>query len=100
MATKQPSRWYPDRSVFDKYEAWDAHRKALDQIYDLQGQVRSLMQQNGSNAKETKAKKGPPVEGAGSPKETYIAGVLVKPALPKDGQRLTYKASSGQIEWA
>lgn len=87
-------RWYPDQSVFGSHEAWNAHKRALDMIYDLQGQVKTLKAQpKAAPEKQT----GPPKEGPGSYKETYVAGLLVQPGVPSDGQKLTYKAATGQL---
>lgn len=91
--------WYPDQSAFGSYKAWDAHRKALDQIYDLKSQVAGM---KAKMEKQSKLEKptGVPKEGPGSSKETYIAGFLVKPALPQNGQTLKYNSSTGQLEFS
>ena len=99
MATKPIFKnWYPDRGVFGSYAAWDAHRKALDQIYDLKSQVEGMKAQMAKPKPEEST--GVPKEGPGSSKETYIAGFLVKPGLPQNGQTLKYNAVTGQLEFS
>ena len=96
MTKPASDRWYPDRSVFHSEQAYNAHTQALDLIYGLRDEVRGMKRQSPEKTKE----KGVPKEGPGSFKETYLAGILVKPSVPSNGQSLKYNAATGQFEFS
>ena len=102
MAIKPVSKnWYPDQSYFGSYKAWDAHRKALDQIYDLKSQVAGLRAEMAKSRPPAAAKPtGPPHEGPGSAKETYIAGYLVRPSVLQGTETLKYNSKTEQLEFS
>ena len=101
MPKPESKNWYPDRSVFGSYAAWDAHRKALDEIYDLKSQVEGMKAEMAKANKPKDKSTGVPKEGPGSSKETYVAGFLVKPVInPQNGQTLKYNSATGQLEFS
>ena len=71
------------RMVFDHMYAQQRHNA------DVQGRLDAM-----------EAKHGKPLEEkAGGPSTTKIAGLNVVGLPPKDADRLTYEAKSGQIVW-
>jgi hypothetical protein len=69
-------------------------RLLYDHVYRMQDQLAQAYKRIGELEKPA-----PKNEDAGSPSHTKIAGLYVKGTPPQDGQKLTYVAASGQIEW-
>jgi hypothetical protein len=72
----------------------NVHKQVLDLVYGLQDKLDA--QAKGGAAATSPAS---PAAGAGSPSHTKIAGLTVIGTQPKNGQKLTYNSSTGQIEW-
>jgi hypothetical protein len=89
-------KWYPNQGPHVNYEQWNIHRQTLDMVYSLQDQLKEL---HGKH-QELHAK----MQGATKENEKLkeiinnrIAGRLVKPKEPQDGETIRYNAASGQF---
>ena len=87
-------RWYPKREHFQSHEQWNAHREAFNKIYQLQDQLdRRHKELDGKISSLGKAQM------PNGPSNTKIQGLNVGGTPPQNGQKLTYNAATGQIEW-
>jgi hypothetical protein len=96
MENKQ--RWYPERSEHLNYEQWNAHRQTLDLVYGLQDQLREL---HGKH-QELHSKMDGVTKENSKLKEVInnrIAGRLVKPTNPGNGDTIRYSQTTGQFEF-
>ena len=88
MANEQ--RFY--RKVSSVEEAQTAIHELTDHVYDLRGQVddhkRTIEQMKSSQYESVKEF------------NTKINGLFIKGIPPANGQKLTWNAATGQIEWA
>ena len=97
MAKKADNRWYPQREHFDTHEAWDAHIQTLKQVYKMQDQLANHVEQLKkitSNIGQMQQQSPP-----GGALNTVIGGFALRPSNPTNGQRLTFNATTQQIEW-
>jgi regulator of replication initiation timing len=90
------SRWYPPKTNDFTFDQFNAHRVAFDKIYELEDQLKEL---HGKH-QELHAK----MQGATKENEKLkeiinnrIAGRLVKPKEPQDGETIRYNSASGQF---
>lgn len=90
----QANRHYPSRQ-----KAGDLHddfRILYDHVYEMRDQLKAAHGRIAELERKGTASGGD----AGSPAATKIGGLYVKASVPANGQKLTYNAASGQIEWA
>lgn len=83
-------RWYPH---FEDHATHEAFRQAFDHIYALQDK---MQQQQAAAGPPQGASTG---DSAGGPSTTKIAGLRVHAVPPTNGQKLTFNAATGEIEW-
>lgn len=95
MENKQ--RWYPPQKDLS-YEQWNAHRQTLDLVYDLQDQIRHL---HGKHGELMSRYKGMEKENSKLKEiiDNRIAGRLVKPTNPANGDTIRYNNKTGQFEF-
>lgn len=91
------NRWYPSPSESGSHDAWNIHTQILNHVYATQDRLDKLGAQAKGEAAAPSA--APPATSPGSPSHTQIAGLTVAGTVPQNGQKLTYNASTGQIEW-
>lgn len=99
MATKRESNpWYPAAGTFGSYHQDDAVKQLYDHIYNLHDQLSDLhskhqelhTQMQGTQKENTKLKEIV---------NNRIAGRLVKPTNPADGDTIRYNKVTGQFEF-
>jgi hypothetical protein len=85
----QQNRYYPSKQKTG--DLHDDFRLLFDHVYKLQDRMAAMTKAQGAAA--------PAGEDQGGPSTTKIAGLYVKGVVPQNGQKLTYNATTGQIEW-
>jgi hypothetical protein len=95
MENKQ--KWYPS-TVGMNYEQHNAHRQTLDLVYQLQDQLQSL---HGKHAELTGKMNSVTKENDKLKQiiNNRIAGRLVKPTNPANGDTIRYDKTTGQFEF-
>jgi len=95
MENKQ--RWYPPQTGLT-YEQHNAHRQTLDIVYELQDQLREL---HSKHSELKGAMSGLETENSNLKEiiNNRIAGKLVKPTDPNNGDTIRYNSKSGQFEF-
>jgi hypothetical protein len=90
----QQNDYYP--SKFKTGDLHDDFRRLYDHVYqqrrtndDLRKRLEAMESKHGKLAEDV----------ANGPSTTKIAGLFVKGTVPTNGQKLTYNATTGQIEW-
>jgi len=95
MDNKQ--RWYPPVEGMN-YQQHNAHRQTLDLVYQMQDQLRELhgkhQELHSKLASMTKEN-----EKLKQVIDNRIAGRLVKPTNPSNGDTVRYNSVSGQFEF-
>jgi hypothetical protein len=90
----QQNRYYPSKQKTG--DLHDDFRMLYDHVYSLQASHAALQGQLADMTdKHDKLSK----QVANGPSTTKIAGLYVKGVVPTNGQKLTYNATTGQIEW-
>ena len=95
MSTAPPqNRHYPSRQITGPLH--DDFRILYDHVYSLTDKLAETQKQL-AEAKKSHADLSRQV--ANGPSTTKIAGLNVQGVVPQNGQKLTYNAATGQIEW-
>jgi len=91
-----PQKRYPSPEFLqDPRHLHDEFRRALEQIYALQDQVKTVQ-----GKLDEAHRKLATHDGQLSASNSKVNGLYVKAVPPADGQTLKYVAKTGQIEWS
>ena len=102
MANQPTNRWFPPKTgALADHDVNDAHRRAFEAIYALQDQLAAahskLADHEGKITQATGTAEA--AHKATSTINTKVNGLNVKAIPPSNGQKLTWVAASGQLEW-
>lgn len=92
----KPGKYYPAQSAFKTFEEWYAHVQTYNAVYEMQDKLVSVQQTLDKHTQDIKSNTSNIGRAAVT---TNIGGITIKPSIPTAGQKLTYNATTGQVEW-